>query len=314
MEHFSFVGIDVSKATLDVHILPSGETFAVPRNGDGLAALAQRAKTLDSPLIVLEATGGFEQVVTATLAGAGLSVAQINPRQIRDFAKALGKLAKTDSIDASVIALFAERIRPPIRPLPDEQARALDELVTRRRQVIEMIVAEGHRERELENKRIKKRINRHLTALQAELTEIDQELDTTIRGTPIWCETQDLLKSVPGVGDVTARTLIAELPELGTLDRRRIAALVGLAPINHDSGKMRGKRRIRGGRITVRNALYMATLSAVRHNPPIRDFYKRLRTCVQNPKSPKVALIACARKLLIILNAIARDRKPWAKA
>jgi transposase len=308
MERTCFVGIDVSKATLDVHVLPQGESFSVARDSAGVEGLVERLRSLEAKLIVLEATGGFEQVVSAALGGAGLPVAQINPRQIRDFARALGRLAKTDRIDAAVIALFAERVRPEARPLPDEQARLLDELVTRRRQVIEMIVAEGNRGRELESRRIKKRIDRHLATLQAELSEIDQELDTTIRGTPIWREKEELLKTATGVGNVTARTLIAELPELGTLDRRKIAALVGLAPFNRDSGMMRGQRTTWGGRAAVRCALYMATLSAVRHNAVIRAFHQRL---VAAGKKPKVALV---RKLLTILNAMLRDKKEWLNA
>jgi len=311
MERSCFVGIDVSKATLDVHVLPQGESFSVARDSAGVAALVERLRALEAKLIVLEATGGFEQVVSAALGAAGLPVAQINPRQIRDFARALGRLAKTDRIDAAVIALFAERVQPQMRPLPDEQARLLDELVTRRRQVIEMIVAEGNRGRELESRRIKKRISRHLTTLQAELSEIDQELDETIRGTPIWREKEELLKTATGVGDVTARTLIAELPELGTLDRRKIAALVGLAPFNRDSGMMRGRRTTWGGRAAVRCALYMATLSAVRHNAVIRAFHQRLVTA---GKKPKVAIVACMRKLLTILNAMLRDKKEWVDA
>lgn len=311
MERTCFVGIDVSKASLDVHVLPQGESFSVARDGAGVAALTERLRSFNAELIVLEATGGFEQVVSAALAAAGLPVTQVNPRQIRDFARALGRLAKTDRIDAAVIALFAERVKPEVRPLPDEQARLLDELVTRRRQVIEMIVAEGNRGRELESRRIKKRIGRHLATLQAELSEIDQELDDTIRGTPIWREKEDLLKTATGIGDVTARTLIAELPELGTLDRRKIAALAGLAPFNRDSGLMRGKRTTWGGRAAVRCALYMATLSAMRHNPVIRAFRQRLLAA---GKQPKVAIVACMRKLLTILNAMLRDKKEWAHA
>lgn len=311
MERTCFVGIDVSKASLDVHVLPQGESFSVVRDSAGVAALVERLRPLAAELIVLEATGGFEQVVTAALASAGLPVAQVNPRQIRDFARALGRLAKTDRIDAAVIALFAERVKPDVRPLPDEQARLLNELVTRRRQVIDMIVAEGNRGRELESRRIKKRIDRHLATLQSELSEIDQELDNTIRGTPIWREKEDLLKTATGIGDVTARTLIAELPELGTLDRRKIAALAGLAPFNRDSGMMRGKRTTCGGRTAVRCALYMATLSAVRHNQVIRAFHQRL---VSAGKQPKVAIVACMRKLLTILNAMLRDKTEWANA
>jgi transposase len=306
-----FVGIDVAKDRLDVHVRPSGEAFAVARDGEGVAGLAERLRAARPQLIVLEATGGFEQVVAAELAGAGLPLVVVNPRQIRDFARATGRLAKTDRVDAAVIAHFAEAVRPPVRPLPDEQARLLGELVNRRRQVIEMMVAEGNRARQVETKRLKKRIERHRSTLQTELTEIEVELDETIRGTPIWRENEDLLKSVPGVGDVVARTLIAELPELGTLTRRQIAALVGVAPFSRDSGTMRGKRTIWGGRAAVRAALYMGALVASRCNPVIAAFYQRLLAA---GKSKKLALVACMRKLLVTLNAILRERTPWQNA
>lgn len=306
-----FVGIDVAKDRLDIHVRPSGEAFAVARDGEGVAALAERLRAMAPALVVSEATGGFEQVVAGGLAAAGLPVVVVNPRQIRDFARAMGKLAKTDRIDAEMIALFAERVRPELRPLPDEQARLLGELVARRRQVIEMIVAEGNRARQLESRRLKKRIERHRRTLQDELSEIEAELDDTIRGTPIWRDKEDLLKSVPGIGDASARTLIAELPELGTLDRRKIAALVGVAPFNRDSGTMRGKRTVWGGRAAVRATLYMATLAACRFNPVIAAFYRRLLAA---GKPKKLALTACMRKLLTILNAMLRDQRPWQNA
>jgi transposase len=303
-----YIGIDVSKDRLDVCRRPSGTAFAVARDGEGLAALIERLQGARPELIVLEATGGFEQVVAAGLAGAGLPVVVVNPRQIRDFARSMGRLAKTDRIDAEVIALFAERVRPELRPLPDAAARELDELVTRRRQVIEMMVAEGNRARRLASRRLKKRIDRHLEVLQKELTEIERELDDTIRRSPIWRETEDLLKSVPGIGNATARTLLAELPELGTLGRRQIAALAGVAPFNRDSGTFRGRRMIGGGRAGVRATLYMAALVASRHNPVIAAFYQRLLAA---GKPKKTALVACMRKLLTILNAIIRHRTPW---
>jgi transposase len=259
-------------------------------------------------LIVSEATGGFEQVVAGALGAAGLPIVVVNPRQIRDFARALGRLAKTDRIDAETIALFAERVQPELRPLPDAEARLLGELVARRRQVIEMIVAEGNRARLLESRRLKKRIERHRSALQDELSKIDGEIDDTIRGTPIWRENEDLLKSVPGVGNGVARTLLAELPELGSLGRKQIAALVGVAPFNRDSGTLRGKRTVWGGRATIRASLYMAALVASRFNPVIARFYRRLLAA---GKPKKLALTACMRKLLIILNAIIRDQRPW---
>jgi transposase len=306
-----FVGIDVAKDRLDVHVRPSGEAIAVARDGDGLAALVERLAALKPALIVSEATGGFEQVVAGGLAAAGLPIVVVNPRQIRDFARALGRLAKTDRIDAEVIALFAERVRPELRALPDDQARLLGELVARRRQVIEMMTAEGNRARQIESPRLKKRIDRHRRHLQDELTEIEAELDDAIRGTPIWRDKDDLLQSVPGVGDALARTLIAELPELGQLDRKKIAALVGVAPFNRDSGTLRGKRTVWGGRATIRATLYMAALVASRCNPAIAAFYKRLLAA---GKPKKLALTACMRKLLTILNAMIRDQKPWQNA
>jgi transposase len=306
-----YVGIDVAKDRLDVHIRPSDEAFSVARDAEGLAALVERLSARRPKLIVLEATGGFEQVVAASLAAAGLPVAVLNPRQIRDFARALGRLAKTDRLDAEANALFAERVQPEPRPLPDEQAQMLGELVARRRQVIEMIVAEGNRARRLQSPRLRKRIERHRAVLQAELNELDRELDDTIRTTPLWRDTENLLKSVPGIGNVSARTLLAELPELGQLDRKQIAALVGVAPFNRDSGARRGKRTIFGGRASLRAVLYMAALVASRHNPVIAAFYRRLRAA---GKPKKLALTACMRKLLTILNAILRDRQPWQNA
>jgi transposase len=234
-----FVGIDVAKNRLDVHVRPSGNTFALARDGEGVAALVERLRAAIPELIVLEATGGFEQVVAGQLAAARLPLVVVNPRQIRDFARATGRLAKTDRIDAAVIAHFAEAVRPAVRPLPDKQAHVLDELVTRRRQVIEMMTAEGNRARQIDNKRLKKRIERLRSILEAELAAIDADLDEIIRGTPIWRESEELLKSVPGVGNVVART---------TLDRRKIAALVGVAPFSRDSGTLHGRRTVCGGR------------------------------------------------------------------
>jgi transposase len=306
-----YVGIDVAKERLDVHIRPAGEAFAVARDGEGLAMLATRLGALGPRLVVLEATGGFEVMVAAALAAAQLPLAVVNPRQIRDFARATGQLAKTDALDAAVIAHFAEAVHPEPRPVPDEQARALGELVARRRQVVEMIGAESHRRRQLTQRRVLRRVDRHLAVLQEELSEIERELDGSIRGTPAWRENDDLLKSVPGIGPAVARTLLAELPELGTLGRKQIAALVGVAPLNRDSGTMRGRRTTWGGRATVRTALYMAALVAARHNPVIAAFYQRLRT---KGKPAKVALVACMHKLLLILNAILRDRRPWQHA
>jgi transposase len=306
-----YVGIDVAKDRLDVHLRPQGEAFSVARDGDGLAALAERLSALRPALIVMEATGGFEVTVAATLGAARLPLAVVNPRQIRDFARATGKLAKTDALDAAAIAHFAEAVHPEPRPLPDEQARALGELVARRRQVVEIIVAENHRRRQMTQRLLLRRVDRHLAVLQEELSEIERELDDSIRGTPAWRANDDLLKSVPGIGNAVSRTLLADLPELGTLDRKKIGALVGVAPLNRDSGTLRGRRTTWGGRATVRSALYMAALVAARHNPVIATFYKRLRAA---GKPAKVALVACMRKLLTILNAILRDRQPWRHA
>jgi transposase len=306
-----FVGIDVAKDRLDVHVRPGGESFTVARDGEGLAALVDRLKQVAPALIVLEATGGFEITVAAAVGSAGLPLAVVNPRQIRDFARATGKLAKTDALDAAAIAHFAQAVHPEPRALPEAQAQELGELVARRRQVIEMMVAERNRGRQLQSTRLKKRIERHLAALQKELTEIETDLDENIRGTPIWRENENLLKSVPGVGNATARTLLADLPELGTLGRKQIAALVGVAPFNRDSGAWRGRRTIWGGRAGVRATLYMAALVASRHNPVIAAFYRHLRDL---GKPSKLALTACMRKLLVMLNAILRDRRPWQNA
>jgi transposase len=268
-------------------------------------------RALSATLIVMEATGGFEQVVAGTFGAAGLPVVVVNPRQIRAFASSLGSPAKSDPIDARINALFGERIRPDRRPLPDAQARALGELVARRRQVIEMIVAEGNRALMLESNKLKKRIQRHRDSLQKELSEIEADLHDTIRGTPIWRETEDLLKSAPGIGNTVARGLIAELPELGSLNRKKIAALAGLAPYTRESGNWHGKRRIHGGRAPVRAMLYMAALCASRHNPIIAAFYRRLLAA---GKPKKLALTACMRKLLTMLNAMIRDRRQWLHA
>ena len=309
MEHF--VGIDVAKDRLDIHVRPGGESFAVARDGDALAVLVKRLQTLAPALIAIEATGGYETVVASALAAAQLPLAVVNPRQIRDFARATGKLAKTDRLDAAAIAHFAEAIRPPPRPIADAQAQALGELVARRRQVIEMMVAERNRRRMASQRRVIRAIERHLALLQAELSELEGDIDDAIRNSPAWQADADLLQSVPGVGPATLRTLIAELPELGHLTRRKIAALVGVAPINRDSGMLRGRRSIAGGRPAVRTALYMAALVASRKNPIIAAHYQKLRAA---GKTGKQALTACMRKLIVTLNAILRDRKPWQSA
>jgi transposase len=303
-----FVGIDVSKDRLDVHLRPSGEAFALARTAEKLEALVERLNAARPALIVLEATGGFEMPVAAALAAAGLSLAVVNPRQIRAFARSTGKLAKTDRLDAEVIALFAERVRPEPRPIANEDAQILGELVARRRQLVEMIGMESNRQQQARDAAIKQRIQIHLAWLQQALAEIDAEIDDQVRGSPVWRETEVLLTSVPGIGKVTARTLLAELPELGQLGRRKLAALVGVAPINRDSGALRGHRAIAGGRTAVRNVLYMATLAAVRWNPVLRAHYTQLR---ERGRPAKVALIACLRRLLTILNAMIRERTSW---
>jgi transposase len=307
----TFIGIDVSKDRLDVYMRPSQASFAVTRDGKGVAELVERLGSRDPHLVVLEATGGFEQTVAAALVAAGLPLAVVNPRQIRDFARATGQLAKTDALDAKAIALFAERVRPEPRPVPDEQARALGELVARRRQIVEMMVAERNRRAQLKSRRLIKSIDQLLGLLQKQLGELDRELGDSIRGTPAWRERDELLRSVPGIGDIVARTLIADLPELGRLDRKQIAALVGIAPLNRDSGKMRGKRTTWGGRAKVRSALYMAALVGSRCNPVLAAFYQRL---LRAGKVKKLALTAVMRKLLTILNAMVRDNKRWQNA
>jgi transposase len=301
-----FVGIDVAKDRLDVHLRPSGEAFDVARDGEGIDELVKRLMAVSPTLVVLEATGGFEAIVAA-----GLAVAVVNPRQIRDFARATARLAKTDTLDAAVIAHFAEAVKPPPRPLADPQARLLGELMARRRQLIEMIVAEGNRRRLLTARRALKSVDRVLATLKAQLALIDDDIDTAVRGTPAWREAEDLLLSVPGIGPRIARTLIAEMPELGRLDRREIASLTGVAPFNRDSGTMRGRRTIAGGRTVVRSALYMSILVSIRRKLPLAETYHRLRAA---GKPAKVAIVACMRKLVTILNAILRDKKPWATA
>ena len=306
-----FVGIDISKDQLDVRLRPGGEAFGVPRDAKGLAALVEQLQGMRIALVVMEATGGFETIVAATLAAAGLPLAVVNPRQIRDYARATGRLAKTDALDAEVIAHFAEAVRPEPRPVPDQEAQALGEMVARRRQIVETMTAERNRRRHLTRPRLVKGVDRVIALLQAQLSELEGDIDEAIRKTPAWREREDLLRSVPGIGPATARTLIAELPELGALDRRKIASLVGLAPMNRDSGTMRGRRTIVGGRGTVRSALFMSIMVAIRHKLPLEATYERLK---QAGKPPKVAIVACMRKLLTIANAIIRDQKPWQNA
>jgi len=311
MEHSRFVGIDVSKDHLDVHVRPTGDSFRVRYDDAGLVTLVEHLRPLVPAVLVLEATGGYEVTVVATLARAALPVAVVNPRQIRAFARATGQLAKTDTLDARILALFAEAVRPAARPVPNEQADALGELIARRRQLVDMLGAEHNRRRLLRDRRLQRHLDAHIAWLEEALRRLDQDLTTLIRSTPVWRETDDLLRSVPGIGPVTAGTLIADLPELGRLDRRRIAALAGLAPIARDSGAFRGRRMIMGGRPHIRRVLYMATLTAIKHNPAIRAFHRRLVTA---GRPGKVALTAAMRKLLTILNAMLRDRRPWHSA
>jgi transposase len=307
----SFVGIDVSKDRLDVHVSPTGEAFTVSRDGKGLEVLIDRLRMLSPQLIAIEATGGFETIAAAALAGAALPLAIVNPTQVRHFAQAVGKRAKTDPIDAEVIARFVEAVKPEVRPVPDAQARMFGELVARRRQIVEMMVAERQREQRTALVRIRKSILRHIKMLEKELTEIDNDIGTLVRGSPVWREKEDLLVTFPGIGTTLARTLLAEMPELGNLNRREIASLAGVAPFTRQSGRWKGKSMIAGGRAPVRSALYMAALSAINFNPPLKRFYQRLLS-VGKPKM--VALIAVARKILTILNAMLREHKQWQPA
>jgi transposase len=306
-----YVGIDVSKDRLDVHVRPGEEAFAVARDGKGLEELVARLQAISPVLIAVEATGGFETIVAAALAGAQLPLVVVNPAQIRHFAQAVGQRAKTDPIDAAVIARFVEAVKPQPRAMPDQEARLLAELVSRRRQIIEMIVAERQREKRAENVRVRKSLARHIKVLEKELPEIDNDIDTLVRGSPVWRAKEELLVSFPGVSNTLARTFLAEVPELGALNRRQIASLAGLAPFTRQSGRWKGKSMIGGGRAKLRAGLYMAALSASRYHPQLKVFYRRLVTA---GKPKMVALIAVARKVLTTLNAMLRDQKPWQPA
>jgi len=300
-----FVGIDVSKAQLDVALGANEGTFSIANDEQGIRELLKRLIP-GADLVILEATGGLEVPVAGALAAAGIAVAVVNPRQVREFARATGRLAKTDRLDAQVLARFGEAVKPPVRPLKDEQAQALEALVMRRSQLVTMLTAEKNR-RANAPMVIRRSIDEHIRWLEKRLSGFDDELSDLIRATPIWRERDELLRSVPGVGTVLAVTLLAHLPELGTLTRKQIAALAGLAPFNRDSGTLRGSRCIWGGR-KVRRVLYMATVAAIRANPAIKSFYTTLR---QRGKHPKPALTACMRKLLVILNAVLRTNTPW---
>jgi transposase len=301
------IGIDVSKARLDVAVRPAGTAWQARNDPAGIAGLVAQVRALSPERVVLEATGGLEAPVATALAAAGLPVAVVNPRQVRDFAKGTGKLAKTDALDAAVLAHFAEAVRPAARPLPDAAARHLSALLARRGQLVEMLTAEQNRLGSTPPA-LRPDVEAHLAWLRQRLRPLEAELEAAIRASPAWRERMALLRSVPGVGPVVALTLVAELPEAGALERKRLAALVGVAPFNRDSGAVRGRRGIWGGRARVRSALYMAALVATRHNPVIAAFYARLLAA---GKAKKVALVACMHKLLTILGAILRTRTPW---
>jgi transposase len=306
-----YVGIDVSKAVLDVAVTPSSEAWSTPNTAEGMQRLVEKLGKMSPRLIVLEATGGLERRAVAALAAAALPVVAVNPRQVRDFAKATGQLAKTDTIDAAILALFADRIRPELRPLRDAETQELEALVVRRRQVVDMISAEKNRlSAAPPSKRVRTAIGKTIKWFEKQLEEIDSDIDIAVKGSSAWREKDDLLRSVPGVGKVLSRTLLSLVPELGALGKKQLAALVGVAPLNRDSGMQRGRRSVWGGRANVRAVLYMGALVAARFNPTIRTFHARLRA---SGKLPKVALVACMRKLLTILNAIVRDRTPWTR-
>ncbi len=305
-----YVGIDVAKARVDVALGRQGAVFQVARDDKGLAELVKRLKEAKAKLVVMEATGGLQLPVAAALSVAGLSVAVVNPRQVREFARAAGKLAKTDALDARVLAHMGEALKPPARPLLDEETRKLEALLTRRRQMVEMLVAEKNR-LQVAHAAARPLVHKHIDWLEEQLKQVDKNLGSAVRNSPMWRGKDDILRSVPGVGPVLALTLMAELPELGQLNRKQVAALAGVAPHACDSGTLKGKRMVWGGRAALRAALYMATLSAVRCNKVVGALYERL-TKAGKPK--KVALVACMRKLLTILNAMVRTMKHWTEA
>ena len=302
-----YVGIDVAKAQVDVAVRPTGQRWVVSYDETGVGELVSQMEDLSPAMVLLEASGGLELPLVAALAAAALPVVVVNPRQVRDFARATGTLAKTDALDAAVLAHFAEAVRPPVRPLRDAETQALNALAARRHQVMTMLVSEKNR---LSSATIavRPRIEAHIAWLERELDDLDEGLRQTLRQSPVWREKEGLLRTVPGVGEQLSLTLLAYLPELGTLDRRKIAALVGVAPFNRDSGTLRGKRTVWGGRARIRAVLYMGALVASRHNPAIRDFYQRLLAA---GKPKKLALIACMRKLLVILNSMLKHGSPW---
>jgi transposase len=305
----TFIGIDISKHNVSVAVHPGGETWTSPTTTPGLDVLATRLAALHPELVVMEATGGYEAPVAAALTTAGLAVAIINPRQVRAFAQAIGQPAKTDAIDAQLLALFAERVRPAARALPDAATQQLASLVARRRQLLDMLGAEQRRlAQSAPTGAVTRNLRTHIRWLERQVTQLDRDIGHAVQQSPVWRVHEDLLQSVPGIGPITARTLLAELPELGTLDRRTVAALVGVAPFNRDSGRWRGQRHIAGGRASVRATIYMAALAASRFNPVLRAFYHRLLAA---GKPKKVALVALMRKLLTIVNAMSRDQQAW---
>jgi len=305
-----WVGIDVSKRCLDVAVRPTGETFSIDNDDTGIKNLTKTLAKRSPQLIVLEATGGHEYAAAYALMKAGLPVAVVNPRQVRDFARAVGKLAKTDPIDAKILAHFGEAVQPPARPVPDQQLEEIGHLVTRHRQLVQMIVAEQNR-RMSSMGTARRDIDATIRFLRDRLDKIDEQMKTLITKHPEWRAKAELLDSVPGVGPVLISSIVAELPELGTLNRKQIAALVGVAPFNNDSGQWRGRRRIWGGRGHLRSLLYMSVVAGIRFNATIRQFYKHL---TGGGKAPKVALVACMRKLLVILNAMLKSQQPWRPA
>jgi transposase len=303
------IGVDLAKAYLDFHVRPTGETWRAVHSPEEFPALLARLTTLAPERIVMEATGGLEVLFATQLAAAGLPVVVINPRQARDFAKATGQLAKTDQVDARVLAHFGEALQPPVRPLPDEQTRALEALLTRRRQLVDMLVAEKNRFAALSRQpALQKNVADHLTWLQRHIDDLDDQLQQQLEQSPVFCRNDRLLQSVPSIGKVTSRTMLACLPELGKLTHKQIGALVGVVPYTRQSGHWRGEAHIRGGRLEVRTVLYMATLTAIRCNPTIKTFYQHL---LAQGKKKKVALTACMRKLLTILNAMIRHQEEW---
>lgn len=304
----TYIGIDVAKNKLDIHVTPSDEYWSSSCDEKAVGDTVERIAALDPVCIVLEATGGLEIGIAGALSAKGLPVAIVNPRQIRDYARALGRLAKTDAIDAATIAHFAENVRPECRPLPDEDGLALKELIGRRCQLLSMRTMESNRQQSARSRQVADSIGRLIAELDRQIKELDRDIKRFIKASPVWRAKENLLKSVPGIGDGTAAMLVALLPELGTLNRRQIAALVGLAPMNRDSGIFRGRRTIRGGRAAVRACLYMPTLTAIRYNHTIKQYYNRL---IEKGKPFKVAITACMRKLVIILNAILRESRPW---